>query len=365
MAKPKDIIVTTTASIVGMKVVKHIQPVSAHIVLGTNVFSDFLGGLTDVFGGKSSSYQKRLNSIYEDAITKIKYSCYEVGGNCVLGLKIDIDEISGKGKSMFMITAIGTAVISKHENGNEIKQKTIAEKISVDEINDLRQKNLIIKKAKEDTLNFNNDTWQFITSNQMIEVFPFLLTKLSYFLNSNYPENKINEFTEKLKIYIDNLSDENKHKILYNFILKNDDNTTINEIKTIIKELFLLDFDLTIELIQNENISKNKIGLSIATFDKSHYDYNDIEGFNRITESINNSFPKRGTKSLKKQILSSKEKEVWICECSKTNNATNEYCSSCENDIYGFKSSELQPKQVIEYIVEKITIINELTKETN
>jgi len=83
MAKPKDILVTTTSSIEGMKIIRHLQPISAHIVLGTNLFSDFLGGLTDVFGGKSRSYQKRLNLIYEDAIKEIKYSCYEIGGNCV------------------------------------------------------------------------------------------------------------------------------------------------------------------------------------------------------------------------------------------------------------------------------------------
>ena len=353
MTRPKDILVTTTSSIEGIKIIRHLQPISAHIVVGTNVFSDFLGGLTDVFGGKSNSYQKRLSSIYEDAIKKIKYSCYEVGGNCVVGLKIDIDEISGKGKSMFMITAIGTAVVAEAEKKNEASQERIAEKISVEEVNDLRNKNAIIKKAQEGKLELDNETWNFITSNQMVEILPYLLEK----------DLTVQEFTEKLKIYIDNLPDNKRREYLYSFLAKNHNNNSTSKVSKIIKELYLLDFDKTIELIENEELSIKKIGLYIATFDKSHYDCNDIEGFNRMIKSIKLSFKERGEKSTKKQMLSSKEKEVWICECSKTNNSDIEYCSSCERDIYGFKISELKPQKVITNLEDKINLINELTKQ--
>ncbi|RKY61170.1 MAG: hypothetical protein DRP96_03935 [Candidatus Neomarinimicrobiota bacterium] len=33
-----------------------------------------------------------------------------LGANCIVGFRIDHDEISDKGKSMFMVTATGTAV---------------------------------------------------------------------------------------------------------------------------------------------------------------------------------------------------------------------------------------------------------------
>lgn len=48
------------------------------------------------------------------AIVNLKQKAANMGANAILGLKIDFDEISGKGKSMFMISAIGTAVIVKH-----------------------------------------------------------------------------------------------------------------------------------------------------------------------------------------------------------------------------------------------------------
>lgn len=111
MANPKDILVITTSSADGLKVKRYLKPVSSHIVAGTNFFSDFLGSFSDVFGGRSSSYQRQLTSLYNEAIEHIKVAAYEIGANCIMGLNIDMDEISGKGKSMFMLTAIGTAVI--------------------------------------------------------------------------------------------------------------------------------------------------------------------------------------------------------------------------------------------------------------
>ena len=91
------------------------KPVSAHIVAGTNLFSDFFASFSDVFGGRSQTYQKQLSSLYNEAIERIKYAAFELGANCVVGLSIDMDEISGKGKSMFMLTAVGTAVVLERE----------------------------------------------------------------------------------------------------------------------------------------------------------------------------------------------------------------------------------------------------------
>ena len=55
MANPKEVLVVTSSSADGLKIKRFIKPVSAHIVAGTNMFSDFLGGLSDVFGGRSQT----------------------------------------------------------------------------------------------------------------------------------------------------------------------------------------------------------------------------------------------------------------------------------------------------------------------
>jgi hypothetical protein len=58
-------------------------------------------------------------------------------------------------------------------------------------------------------------------------------------------------------------------------------------------------------------------------------------------------------------LLSSKEKDVWICECGKVIDIAYKYCHSCEKDIYGFRATELaiHPPAVREYIKQKIDVI--------
>jgi len=94
-----------------IKIEKYLEPVTFHVVLGMNFFADFLQSFTDVFGGKSDSYQKRLESINKEVIEGIKKKVQKVGGNAAIDLRIDNDEISAKSKSMIMVTAIATAVI--------------------------------------------------------------------------------------------------------------------------------------------------------------------------------------------------------------------------------------------------------------
>ena len=143
MANPKDILVITTSSVEGLKIKQYLKPISAHIVAGTNLFSDFLASFSDVFGGRSQSYQKQLTSLYNEATDRIKLAAYEIGANCVIGLNIDLDEISGKGKSMFMITALGTAVILEKEEFLKSSPGITAEKlenVALDKIDTLRLK---------------------------------------------------------------------------------------------------------------------------------------------------------------------------------------------------------------------------------
>src|SRR6476659_6915790 len=127
MMNPKDILVTTTSSVDGLKVKQYLKPIAAHIVAGTNLFSDFFASFSDVFGGRSQTYQKQLTSLYNEAIERLKITAYEIGANCIVGLSVDLDEISGKGKSMFMLTAIGTAVVLEETNKKELS-KNITEK---------------------------------------------------------------------------------------------------------------------------------------------------------------------------------------------------------------------------------------------
>ncbi|RYJ38557.1 UPF0145 protein ybjQ [Flavobacterium anhuiense] len=365
MANPKDILVLTTSSAEGLKIKKHLKPVSAHIVAGTNLFSDFLGGMADVFGGRSNTYQKQLSSLYNEAIERIKYNTHEIGGNCVIGLNIDMDEISGKGKSMFMLTAIGTAIIiEKDEDLNLLSHtKEKFENVGLERINNLRQRREIIDKAEKRELTYDDETWSFATSNQVYEIFPFILRRYSNIIeNINSTEDLYNKFNKNFKNYIDALEENKKISLLYDTIENESNQKIALYLSKVINELNLFNHEKNEVLLKNSDFKKQKIGLKITTYDKPFYNKKDIENFDLAKTFISSTFKERGEFTTKKQILSSKEKDVWNCECGNKSVEIGEYCGNCFNDIYGFERNEMKPDEIIKYIDKKIELINEYLK---
>ena len=354
MANPKDILVITTSATDGLKIKKHLKPVSAHVVAGTNLFSDFLGGFSDVFGGRSNSYQKQLTSLYNEAIERIKYNAHEIGANCVIGLSIDMDEISGKGKSMFMLTAIGTAVVIEKDEKPKISLTTNEkfENVGIERINNLRQRKNILNKAIKETLAYDDETWDFITSNQVDEIFP-------YIMESNVVYDPA--FNTKFINYMSALDEDKAIDLLYNQILNEISNKISIYLSNVIKELNLFDYKRTMILLESSNFEKQKIGLIISNYDKPFYDKNDVDNLKTIKDFMLNNFKERGKKSIRQKSLLKEEKEIWKCtECgSDSSNDIGKPCSNCFKDIYGFINTEINPKEAVAMIEQKIDLINE------
>ena len=103
-------IVTSTNDIKGYRITEYLGLVNVNVVIGANFFSDFFASFTDVFGGYSDTYQSKLDKIYSDAMRELTKKAEIKGADAIAGVHFDFDELSGKGKSMFMVTAYGTAV---------------------------------------------------------------------------------------------------------------------------------------------------------------------------------------------------------------------------------------------------------------
>lgn len=363
MYSSKHILVVTTPTVEGRPVKRHLKPVTAHIVAGTNVLSDVVASFTDVFGGRSQTYQSELASLYDEAIEKIKSAAYELGANCVVGLTIDMDEISGKGKSMFMLTALGTAVIIE-EKTSESTLHTGSEKfanISVDRINTLHKKNEIVKQVAENKLELNDATWDFITANQIDEAFPFILQKYKVMLGNGTAESD-RQFYQKMLRYLEVFSEDRKADILYRALLNEDNELLSIALGNVIKELQLLDLDYASQLVRHSDFSRQKRGVQILIHDKPFYNKEDVAQIEELKAYIQSNFKERGTRSTKKQLLSSKEKEVWICDCGRTNdfNQYEPHCEGCAKDIYGFGKSEVPLDKLLRNLDYKISLIKQL-----
>lgn len=110
-----NILVTTTDALAGYRIVEYKDVVSANIVNGSNFFADWKASITDIFGGQSGTYRRKLHKIYEEALRRLKEEAADRGANAIVGLKVDFGEVSGKDVQMFMVSAVGTAVRIERE----------------------------------------------------------------------------------------------------------------------------------------------------------------------------------------------------------------------------------------------------------
>lgn len=105
-------LLTTTATIEGRRIVKYLGLVSGEAVLGANVFRDFFAGIRDIIGGRSGSYEKVLRKAKEAAADDMVEAASDLGANAVVGVDFDYETIQIKeGGDMLMVTVTGTAVV--------------------------------------------------------------------------------------------------------------------------------------------------------------------------------------------------------------------------------------------------------------
>jgi uncharacterized protein YbjQ (UPF0145 family)/CDGSH-type Zn-finger protein len=357
MVSPKQVLVVTTSDLGELKIINYLKPVSAHVVAGTNVFSDFAASVTDFFGGRSGTYQKQLASLYDEAIERIKFSAFELGANCVLGLKVDIDEISGKNKAMFMITAVGTAAVAESPNKSQnlFTGDVKLENVSIEKINTHKRKNQIIKESNAEYWGITEDVWDFISDNQIEEVFPALIRKYKGLL-ANLQVEAAKDFFKKIMTYLERFPEEKKSDIIYLAIFKENDEKVACDLSWLIHELQLLDLKLVLNVLANDDFENQKKVVRMLAYDKPFYNKEDIADFEKIKDLIRTKLSERGIRSMKKQLLSSKEKEVWLCDCGQSNEI-DIHCTKCGKDIYGFKANDLSPEKAIAHIDQKIALI--------
>ncbi|MCZ7604258.1 MAG: heavy metal-binding domain-containing protein [Melioribacteraceae bacterium] len=103
-------LVTTTNTVEGKKIVKYLGLVSGEAILGANIFKDFFAGIRDIVGGRSASYEKELRRAKDLAISEMIDQARSMGGNAVLSVDLDYETI-GQGGSMLMVSANGTAIV--------------------------------------------------------------------------------------------------------------------------------------------------------------------------------------------------------------------------------------------------------------
>jgi uncharacterized protein YbjQ (UPF0145 family) len=106
----KDVLVTTTPNFEGYRVSSYLGPIVIPTVGAGNLVRDWFAGFTDVFGGRSQSYQKVFARFLNQGVKEMMRQARENGANAVVNLRIETTNMSA-GKSVISIILYGTAVV--------------------------------------------------------------------------------------------------------------------------------------------------------------------------------------------------------------------------------------------------------------
>lgn len=338
-------LITTTNTIESAKIEKYHGIVSANVVIGTNVFSDFAASFTDFFGGRSQTYQNKLQLIYKEVSRELEQKAYRLGANCILGLKYDFDEISGKGKSMFMVSAFGTAV-SVRLSDNKTSERN-KEFVNYDDLEIEYIKKKLIDSVNKGSL-LNQDDWDFLMRHVVVEVASQLLQQ--------YIEvsQKDQTFISSDEVLLNNVFPR------YFSLLPEDIALQISLPKITEHPYIVINLIIDNQLFNSDKVlgllksGKYNTAIKLLRAYKRTYKPSDIEDLKEISMYIAN-LPDKGRIETIKGGLLSKSKEVYICPNGHKNDIDREFCFECEQNIKGLKQEQLN---IIQEFNQKIEVLS-------
>lgn len=321
------VIVTATETIQGATIEKYIDTICANVVLGSNAFSDFGASFTDFFGGRSNIYEGKLALIYEKAKKALVQKAQMVGANAIVGFKVDFDEISSQGKSMFMIAASGTACkvnYSEREikagsvSGIRLKEREEMEKA----ITDLRKLGVGGENPQR-AEQWNN--WE------LLEVVEEPTVEFAEVLTEVYHHAK----TEGRQSLIETCLSKLDYDVLCDIVYKKYEEDTY--LYFLIKELSLFNPAKILDLVKRGKVSE---AASILNINKDAYTMDDLKVMKEIISSYE-CLPSKWSREIVKGGFMSKDKEMYICMCGQKNDLENEYCGKCECNTYGLTRKDI------------------------
>ena len=102
-----DILISTMNDVPGYRVVAVFGEVFGLTARARNLFSNMGASLRTVVGGEAGGYTKLLTSSREQAVERLRQATRERGGNAVIAMRFDANEIGGM---ISEVVAYGTAV---------------------------------------------------------------------------------------------------------------------------------------------------------------------------------------------------------------------------------------------------------------
>lgn len=349
-----NIPVSTTNVIDGHDIEYNVGFVSAHVVGGTNIFSDLLASFSDFFGGRSATYKSKLASIKLEAIKELMEEAQRMGGDGIVGVSVDFDEISGNNKSMFMVTVVGTAVkLIKGESPSvSMTESNFSTEISKEQFNILRMKAELFELNENGKLHFDDEQVNNIVNNGIFELSVPLLEYFKNAVEKGFPTLATKDTDNALMIF-ERMEPSKAQTVIYSFLGQSLSLDSI--LHQIASKLGLVDYEKIISVIQSSGLKFKQNALYFTTIEKSVYQKSDIEKIENLIDVASSSFlPVSEIYQVKKMLGA---KSFWKCICGHENSESLQLCSDCKLDIYGFKPDSLTAQQAIAKLQKDLKVL--------
>lgn len=316
----KDIIVSSTDVLQDYIIEEYVEYIDATSTIGSGFLTDFLSGWTDTFGVKSGMIENKIHVIKQEVKRKLIEKAIRLRCNAIIGLSIDVDEISSNQKMIFMVTAAGTAVRCKKKTDDSQSSKITGEYLNrklylVEEYKQRLSAFQVIDSASLDTLNtitneiIQRNLYDLLEDAYICCLLEFCLQlKGSQVFNDDIMEVLNSMNTEVLsRAFLDNTlsMSENKEKILG--FRKTGSYETFCKFFSAIMPLSLI-----CDYLQKGNDFFNVIVIfPLLKGFKDYYEKDDTERIDKIIHNLKMEF---WDENLCKETLTADSR---VCECGK------------------------------------------------
>lgn len=352
--QPRSCIVTTTSTLEGYRIQAYLGVITSHVVAGTGFFSDFAAGVSDFFGGRSTTYRRQLESLDAEAISELKTKATRLGANALVGFSLDHDEISGQGKQMFMCTARATAVAVEGSGWEDAAPD--AAFVDAQAVADLAERRKILERlnaSPSESLSAAN--WQTISNQRAQEFLPYVYARLAQpALLNEWSTEARDSFLRNAVDFIGIFPVETIRGPICRAVA--DAKTTGNLLKAI-RQLSLVDYDVVEELLVSEDSNAAMAAALLMTAHKAAYARADLSRLAQIRKGLEGRFP-RAPIIEEKGIFG--RKEVWKCVRCGTSCTPAQTSCVCGADAYGFGVHLPTREELLRVLDFRLSLLEEL-----
>ncbi len=103
-----SLLITTSTSLEGYKIVKQLGLVRGITVRSRSIIGNLAGGFMTIFGGKSSIYTELCENAREEALQLMMAHGKEIGANAIINMRYDANEVMN---GLTEVLAYGTGVV--------------------------------------------------------------------------------------------------------------------------------------------------------------------------------------------------------------------------------------------------------------